>query len=387
MEFDVAVIGGGVIGLAVGWRAAAAGLSVVIADPTPGEGASHVAAGMLAPVGEAHFGERALLALNLASWRRYPSFCAELEAAAGQPSGYQPSGMLLVARDADEHAALDREYRYRASLGLGVERLSARECRKLEPRLAPTVRGGLLAPGDHQVDPRTLVTAMLLAAERSGVRLERSRAAVTMRDGRATGIRVESGDVIDASAVVLAAGCWSPLIENLPSEAVPPIRPVKGQVLRLVTRDRAHFAARIVRGLDVYIVSRADGTVVIGSTVEERGFDTATTAGAVYELLRDARELMPDVAELELVEVSAGLRPGTPDNAPLIGESSAPGLIVASGHYRNGVLLAPITADAITILLTDGVAPDTVAAFAPTRFGNQGTALTSSARRQAEVMA
>jgi len=366
MRVNVAVIGGGVIGLAIAWRAAQQGLRVTLADPAPGGGASRVAAGMLAPVGEAHFGESALLQLSLDSWRLYPRFTDELQSVSGRPSGYRECGTLLVARDADDNASLAREYRFRVAEGLRVERLSSRECLALEPGLAPSIRGGILAAGDHQVDPRLLAAALLAACERSGVDVVRSRASLLVSAGRVAGVSTEEGHDRPADAVVIAAGCWTPLVTGLPAEAVPPVRPVKGQILRL--GGAAPPAQRVIRGLDVYLVPRADGSVVVGSTVEERGFDTAVTAGAVYGLLRDARELLPDVAELELVEVAAGLRPGTPDNAPLIGATSVPGLIIATGHYRNGVLLAPITAAIVAALLAGRPALPGAVAFAPDRF-------------------
>jgi glycine oxidase len=364
---DVAVIGGGVIGLGIAWRAALSGLAVLLADPAPGTGASHVAAGMLAPVGEAHFGEQRLLALNLESWRRYPSFCAELEEASGLAVGFRASGTLMVARDADDNAALEREYAFRESMNLDVRRLSSRECRDLEPRLSPSVRGGIFAAGDMQVDPRALVASLLVACERAGVHTVRETAALRVEHGQVTGVLCGTREFAVPS-VVLAAGCWSPRVDGLPAGVIPPVRAVKGQIIRLRAQGGEPFLTRVVRGVDVYILSRTDGTVVIGSTVEERGFDTTVTAGAVYDLLRDARELVPDVAELQLVEVNAGLRPGTPDNAPLIGETGVPGLLVATGHYRNGVLLMPATAEAIAGILTGAPASEAVASFSPRRF-------------------
>ena len=364
---DVAIIGGGVIGLGIAWRAALAGMSVVLFDPAPGSGASHVAAGMLAPVGEAHFGEQELLGLNLASWRRYPSFVAELEEASGIDVGFRAAGTLLVARDADDSVLLEREHRFRESLHLDVLRVTSAECRALEPRLSPRVRGGILAAGDMQVDPRRLVAALLVACERSNVRIVRMAAALRVDEGGVSGVRF-GNSTIPAVQVVLAAGCWSARVEGLPDGVAPPVRPIKGQLIRLQDAGVARFTSRVVRGVDAYLVSRDDGTVVVGSTVEERGFDTNVTAGAVYELLRDARELVPDIAELRVVETLAGLRPGTPDNAPIIGETELHGLVVATGHYRNGILLTPATADAVAAMLAGAPASADVAPFSPARF-------------------
>ncbi|MGH8991351.1 MAG: glycine oxidase ThiO [Acidimicrobiia bacterium] len=374
---DVVIVGGGVIGLAVAWRAARAGLAVTLADDDPAGGASHAAAGMLCPVTEAHYGEEALLALNLASARAWPWFAAELEEASGLGVGYRAEGTLAVAFDDDDLRALDDLHRYHVELGLGGERLRARECRELEPRLSPRVRGGILVAGDHQVDTRAVTAALLAATSRAGVSLHRERVAeLTVAGGRATGVRLAGGEPVAAGAVVLAAGCWSAALPGLPAEAAPPVRPVKGQILRLRGPADPPLLGHSLRGLrqgrSVYLVPRADGRIVVGATAEEKGFDTTVTAGGVRELLEDANELVPALAELELVEAIARLRPGTPDNAPIIGPSPLPGLVVATGHYRNGVLLAPVTAGAVAELLATGVAPDVVAPFSPLRFVDPG---------------
>lgn len=363
---DAAVIGGGVIGLSVAWRAARAGLSVAVVDPDPGSGASHFAAGMIAPVGEAEFGEEAVVALNRDSAARYPSFIAELELDAGRSAGYRQTGTLHVAVDADEQVALEREFRYRLDLGLPVERLTSRETRDLEPGLSPSIRGGMLVATDHQVDPRAMVPTLLQACSRLGVQIHRCAGSLLVENGRAIGVGLDGRDQLESAQVVLAAGCWSGAVRGVPEEALPPVRPVKGQILRL--RGAPELIARTVRGGSVYILPRGDGRVVIGGTVEERGFDTAVTAGAVYDLLRDARALVPDVAELELVEASAGLRPGSPDNMPIVGDSTLPGLVVATGHYRNGYLLAPATADAVAGVLAGGRWPEATAPWSPSRF-------------------
>ncbi len=363
---DVAVIGGGVIGLAVAWRAARAGLSVAVVDPEPGSGSSHFAAGMIAPVGEAEFGEEAVIAINCNSAARYPSFIAELELDAGRSAGYLQNSTLHVAADADEQSALDRLCRHRQELGLPVTRLTSYETRALEPSLSPSIRGGMLVESDHQVDPRAMVAALLQACNRLGVEIHRSRGALLVEGGRAAGVRL-NGDVrLASSKVVLAAGCWSQAIPGIPDEDALPVRPVKGQILRL--RGDPGLVTRSIRGERVYLVPRGDGRFVIGGTVEEDGFDTTVTAGAVLRLLDDARALLPDVTELELVEASAGLRPGSPDNMPIVGEATTPGLIVATGHYRNGFLLAPATADAVAGVLAGGAWPAATRVWSPARF-------------------
>lgn len=364
---DVVVVGGGAIGLAVAWRSACRGASVTVVDPAPGSGASHAAAGMLAPAGEANFGEERLLALALESWRRYPDFIEELEAASGRSSGYSQCGAVFVARDGDDWAELRRDAEFRARIGLEMTSLTSRECRRLEPRLAPNTRGGFLALNDHQVDPRLLVEALLVACSRAGVAVTRATAAIRMDSDRVAGVRAGES-AVDADSVVLAAGSWSAHIDGLPPEAVPAVRPVKGQILRLRDRGGQPLGERLIRGRDVYIVPRSDGRVVVGATVEERGHDTTVTAGAVHDLLHDARELVPDIAELELVEAAAALRPGTPDNAPIVGWSPVPGLLVATGHYRNGILLTPITADTVAAMLCGEPVPAVANGFAADRF-------------------
>jgi glycine oxidase len=366
---DVVVVGGGVIGLGIAWRAAQAQMAVTVVDEAPGQGASWAAAGMLAPVTEVHYGEGRLLELNLASAGRWPGFAAEVEEASGRPVGYRPGGTLAVARDADDNAALEDLYRFQLRCGLEVERLRSRECRQLEPGLHPGIRGGVLAAGDHQVDNRALVQALLVACERAGVRLLAGRVAALATEGdRVTGVVLSDGGTLAAGVVVLAAGCWSGGLGGLAAEALPPVRPVKGQLLYLRGPADQPLCSRNVRGLEVYVVPRGDGRVVVGATVEEQGFDTTVTAGAVHDLLRAALELLPDAAELELTETVVGLRPGSPDNAPMLGPAGPEGLVVATGHYRNGILLTPVTADAVAELLATGQVPELIAPFGPGRF-------------------
>jgi glycine oxidase len=354
-SFDAIVVGAGVIGLACAWRAAQRGLDVCVLDrETPGSGASRVAAGMLAPVGEASWGEEPLLELNLASARAYPEFATQLEQASGLAVGYRRCGGLHVALDRDEAEELRRRYELQRSLGLEAEWLRPRACRELEPGLAPAVTAGVHAPEEAEVDPRRLVTALVRAAERAGVTLiagAEVSEAIFERE-RLVGVKTSDGRELRAASVVLAAGCWSGRSGWLPPEAVPPVRPVKGQIIRLQGAAEAPLCERIVAGDRVYIVPRGDGRVVVGATVEERGFDLTVTAGGVNELLREAYRALPDVAELELVEAIAGLRPGTPDNAPVIGRGAIDGLILATGHFRNGILLAPLTAERVASVLS-----------------------------------
>jgi glycine oxidase len=367
---QLVVVGAGVIGLAIAWRAAQRGFRPLVLDAAePGGGATGVAAGMLAPVTEADFGEEALVRLNLASAKLYPGFVAELEAEAGFETGYRQTGALNVAVDRDQAEELARLHDLQRALQLDSRWLSARECRALEPGLSTRVTAGIEAAGDHQIAPRRLADALQAAVEKhgGGVRSGARATALAVEAGETAGVVLESGEVVDSPTVVVAAGAHAGELE-LPEGAELPVRPVKGQILRL-GGDAAHpVANRVVRTPEVYAVPRADGRLVVGATVEERGFDGAVTAGGVLELLRAAYEVLPGITELELLQAAAGHRPATPDNQPAVGEGTVPGLVWATGHWRNGVLLAPVTADAVVSLIADGGLPPAMREFSPRRF-------------------
>ncbi|MFG2519283.1 glycine oxidase ThiO [Streptomyces sp. NPDC048527] len=374
---DVLVVGGGIIGLVTAWRAAQRGLRTAVVDPEPGGGAAQVAAGMLAAVTELHYGEaeQTLLGLNVESARRYPAFAAELSEATGLDLGYRACGTLAVALDADDRAHLRELHALQRKSGLESEWLSGRECRRLEPMLAPSVRGGLRVDGDHQIDPRRLAKALVVACERAGVQFHRQWAErlTVVREG-ARGVVLADGTGLDADQVVLAGGSLSGRLAGVPDDVLPPVRPVKGQVLRLtVPKVYAPFLSRtvraVVRGGNLYLVPRVNGELVVGATSEELGWDTTVTAGGVYELLRDAHELVPGITELPLTETIAGLRPCSPDNAPILGPTALPGLLLATGHYRNGVLLTPVTGDSMAHVLATGELPEVARPFTPRRFG------------------
>jgi glycine oxidase len=356
---DVAVVGGGVIGLSVAWRAAQRGLAVAVLErDRAGGGASHVAAGMLAPVTEAEFGTAGgrLLELGLAAAEMWPGFAAELAEAAGAGVGLRSTGTLLVARDRDEAEALERRIRHCESLGLHARRLRPSQARELEPALAPTVRLALEAPDDHCVDPRLVCAALAGAATGAGAQLltpaEATRLTLDAAGERVTGVQCADGTRLAAAQVVLAAGAWSGAVAGLPAAARIPVRPVRGQILRLRDPAGPGLLTRVVRFEGGYVVPRGDGRYVLGATVEERGYDQVPTVGGVLEMLREIHELVPGVTELQIEEVGVGLRPGSPDNLPLVGPGPLDGLTWASGHHRNGILLAPLTADMVTAALT-----------------------------------
>ena len=326
---------------------------------------------MLAPITELHYAETPLLRLNLHALAGYPAFCAELTELTGLPTGFRECGTVSVAWDGADLAALRDLHAFGATLGIDATLLTGREVRELEPALAPGLPGGLLARGDHQVDPRLLHAALLAAAEQAGVHRRSARAHLDVTARRAVGVRLDDGTTLSAATVVLAAGAWSGQVEGVPAEFAAPVRPVKGQTLRLRLPGRPrlrHVVRGTVKGTPIYLVPRADGQLVVGASSEEAGYDLSPRAGAVYELLRDAQSLLPELAEAVLEEVCTGLRPGSPDNAPIIGPSGLAGLMHATGHYRNGILLAAVTADGVADLITTGELPDALAPFAPTRF-------------------
>jgi len=351
--YDAVVVGGGVIGLACAWRSAQRGARVLVLDRArPPAGATRVAAGMLAPVGELSFGEPELLRMTLAAAELYPDFVAELEAETGIGTGYLLCGALHVALDRDEAAGLRRVHELQRSLGLGAEWLPPRRCRELEPGLTPALNGGVHAPNEGSVDPRLLTRALLAALSSEGVEVREAEVSEPLlRAERLEGVRTADGEELWADSVVLATGAWAGADSWLPAAARPPVRPVKGQIVELRSPDGRAPCERIVASERVYLVPREDGRLIAGATVEERGFDTAVTAGGVHEVLREAYRLLPEVVEMELVEAMAGLRPGTPDNLPLVGPGEIEGLVLACGHYRNGILLAPHTAETVADLL------------------------------------
>lgn len=369
-RFDAVIVGGGVIGLACAWRAAARGLSVCVLErDRAGSGATDVAAGMLAPVGEASWGEESLLHLNLASHALWPGFAAELERESGADSGFRAIGALHPALDRDETGELRRQHELHLRHELDSEWLTAAACRELEPGLAPGVAGGVLVPHEAAADPRALSAALLAALSERGVAVHEGAEVVEAGFGPEVSARTAGGRGFRAGALVLATGCFAGQTPWLEPRARPEVRPVKGEIVTLRGRSEERVCSRIIVGDRLYMVPRDDGRLLVGATVEERGFDTAVTAGGVHELLREAYRTLPDVAEMELVEARAGLRPGTPDNAPLIGRGELEGLVIATGHFRNGVLLAPVTAEAIAAILAGDQPGVDLAPFDPARFG------------------
>jgi glycine oxidase len=365
------IVGGGVMGLGVAWRLAQAGRPCLVLDRRePGREASWAAGGMLAPYAEVEFHEHEHLALGEASQVRWPSFAAELEAAADARIGFDRTGTLLVARDRDDAEALGRTHRYLREHGHDVDWLDGAEARRREPALDPGVPGAVWCPGDWQVDNRALVEALETAARRAGAEV-RAGAVVTevrTQGGRAIGVTLESGEELDGDAVVVAAGAWSRGIAGLPRPI--PVRPVRGQMLLTRVRPGEQPLLRhVVRGVDVYLVPRADGRLVIGATSEDRGFDRASSVGGAFALIESARELLPDLDESELVDHWVGFRPASRDHGPLLGPCSMPGVHLITGHYRNGIQQAPISIDTVAAGVLGAELPPAALPFAPARLG------------------
>ncbi|MCA9563009.1 MAG: glycine oxidase ThiO [Myxococcales bacterium] len=366
---DVVIVGGGVIGATVGWRLQEAGLSTLIVD-RDGQipKASWAAAGMLCPVSEAHFTERELLDLGLQSAKMYPEFAAELEAASGASIDYTSDGTTLVAMDADEVRALRRLFAFQKECGLPVSWESADALHERLPMLSHLAVAGVFAPQDHRVDARKLLDAARSAFVAAGGRwLSDDCNTVRIHAGRVVGCDI--GDHrIDCSTLIVAGGAWSGRLAGLPKELVPPIRPVKGQMLAIGMDPNAPLIDSTIRGRRAYLVPRPGGRLVVGATSEEKGLDDRITAGGMYDLLRGAYELLPGTYELPLLETWCGFRPGTPDNLPILGPCEVEGLVFATGHYRNGILLTPVTASAIARTVLDGAAPEVLAPFSISRF-------------------
>ena len=371
-DVDLIVAGGGVIGLACAWSAMRRGLRVVVVERAESTaGATRVAAGMLAPVGELQHGEEVLLEMTVVAAEMYAEWAGEVEEASGRPTGYERLGSLHVALDRDEAADLRRRHELQRSVGLNAEWLGPRACRRLEPGLHPSLNGGVLVEGEAVVDPRLLAEALRVALAGGGTEMRFGAEVVGLVEegGRPAGVRLSGGEELRSRAVVCATGSWSGGGESwLPEEVRPPVRPVKGEVVELEPRRGERLCERIVASERVYVVPRADGRAILGATMEEAGFDEAVTAGGVLELLREAYRLLPEVAEMEVAEVAAGLRPGSPDNVPIVGRSELDGLVLATGHHRNGILLAPLTGEAVADVLEGGEIEGPLAKADPRRF-------------------
>ncbi|SNB66431.1 glycine oxidase ThiO [Thermoflexus hugenholtzii] len=383
MKEEIVIVGGGICGLSIGWFLARSGYPVTLLERGgAGLGATWAAAGMLAPHAEAEPGEEGLLPLLRASRDMWADFARELEAASGIPVDYRDEGTLVVALDRDDAERLRFLYEFQRGQGLPTEWLSGYEARRMEPHLSRSVVAAIYSPQDHQVDNRKVARALVEAFRRAGGRLREHTevTGIVIDENRVLGVRLTRG-FLEARTVILAAGAWSAQIPGLPEEVRPPVRPVKGQMLAVQMPPEAPLIRHVVWGPDAYLVPRRDGRLLIGATVEEKGFDASLTAGGIFRLLRGAWEMLPGIDELPIVEMWAGFRPGSRDDAPILGPTGVEGLILATGHYRNGILLAPITAYAIHHLIARGELPEIAKPFTLERFRSRAPVAPSGSGR------
>jgi glycine oxidase len=364
-RFDVAIAGGGLIGGAIAWELARAGLRVGIFDAgEPGREASWAGAGILSPAPE-NPGAIPLLSLGKASFAMYPEFVASIEELSGQSVGLRPSGTVEPLFSADAVRDLSTVIAMLHGLGLKAEPLSGEDARELEPALSPEVQAAALRPDEGSVDNRALTRAVLEATRRAGAEIFPGLAARAIwRDGgRCAGLELQDHRV-EAKWTVVAAGCFSARIEGV--QAYAPVRPAKGQMIAL--RLEGVGIERVLWSDKVYLVPRNDGRILVGATVEYVGFDKSVTAGSVEKLLSAAIELAPALAKARIEETWAGLRPDSPDHLPILGPTELDGLLMATGHFRSGILLAPVTARLIREWVTEQSASMDWERFSPMRF-------------------
>ena len=371
MSQPVVIIGGGVIGLSIGWYLVKEGNPVIIFDKgEAGREASWLSAGMLAPETEMGFEDEALYVLGRESMNRWPGFVQALEADSGRSVDYRTNGILHVADDRDALEALRRHYDFQKELGFDVQWLTGAEAREVEPFIAPRLPGAVFSKTDHQVDNRLLVEALIEAFKKHGGRIEEHTPVEAVWTEGGVGVTTSSGERVEAQSVVVAAGAWSRKIGGLSEEAKPAVRPVKGQMLQL-RMEQPFDLQHVLWGRDAYLAPKSNGRLLVGATVEERGFDAQVTAGGLYSVLEAAWRIVPGIYDLEVTETWAGLRPGSRDNDPILGFSDVPGVIFATGHYRNGILLTPITGEEIARLILTGETSEWLKPFSPSRFSHQ----------------
>jgi glycine oxidase len=366
----VVIIGAGVVGLGIAWRLAGRATVTVFDRGKAGAGASHAAAGMLAACCEAEPGEEALVTLGRESQARWPAFADELLRVSGIDVELRSEGTLVLALTADDQATIAHHLEFQRRLGLPLEWLSAAATRAREPRLAGKIAGALFSSEDHQVDNRKLALALRIAAEAAGAEIREHRPVkeIIVQSGQARGVVLEDDTMVTADIVVLAAGAWSRTIGGLPPDRRPPVRPVKGQMLALRMDAAAPLLSHVLWAPGAYMVPRRDGRLIVGGTLEEKGFDDTITAGGLLTLLEAAWRAVPAVEELPVDEIWVGHRPGSRDDAPILGPGPLDGLFYATGHHRNGILLAPVTADAMARLILDDIVDPAIKPFGLERF-------------------
>lgn len=351
----VAVVGGGVIGLACAFELSERGVECVLIDPNPGHGASWAAAGMLSPAAEIAPGEEPLLADLRAAASMWPEFAARVASAGSTTIGFTRSSSLMVATNSSDARDVARSVMLMQRLGADIVPVGREELDGIEPSIAGRVRSAWLLPDDNRVDNRLLIEGLVAACKSQGVRFVEDRCVMIDMSRELVEVKLEAHGRLDAARCVLATGA-DVGIDGTKGLGVPPLRPVRGTTIRLSTTPDVAIPSRtirgIVRGVHFYLVPREDGSVVIGATSEERGFAQVAPAGGIFRLLEAAREVVPGIDEMTFDEAAVGLRPATEDHVPFVGALRDVRVIAALGHYRNGILLAPLAGRRVAELLT-----------------------------------
>jgi glycine oxidase len=370
VQKHIHIIGAGVAGLGIGLRLAQAGCAVDVYDKDEaGHGASFAAAGMLAAILESEPGEEALLPFLLEAQTLWPGYARELNALSGKDVGYIETGTIFAARERDDIGILRQRHSYFHNRGIALEWLDRDQLHAREPFISPRAHNALYSAQDHQVDNRALVAALLAACQKAGVTIHARTPVdeIVIADNRVTGLRI-AGKITPAENVILAAGAWSGSMKGLPEKNLPPVYPLKGQMLALQMDPKQPLLTHVLWTPRVYLVPRADGRLVIGATMEDRGFESVARAGSVLHLLREAFDILPGIEELPLIESWTGFRPTTRDDAPILGPSGVDGLCYATGQHRHGILLTPLLADVLCAYIMSGRLNPLAAALTMARF-------------------
>jgi glycine oxidase len=377
-----AIVGAGVNGLCIAWQLARHGCAVDVYERGRiGRGASWAAAGMLAPGAEAEPGEDAVTAAGQQALGLWPDFARDLKEVSGIDPELRTDGLMIAATNRDEAEQLRHDHSFLQQQGIPADWLSGAEARRREPYLRAGLPGALFSPNDGQANNRQLVRALAAAARAAGARIHEDTPvdALDTAEGRAAGLIVQ-GTRVPAEAVVLCAGAWGREIDGVPAAAQAPIRPIKGQMLSLQMDPAQPLLHHVLWAPKVYLVPRRDGQLLIGATVEEKGFEDAMTAGGVFALLEAAWRAIPSIEELPIAEMWAGHRPGSRDDAPVLGATPVDGLYLANGHHRNGILMTPLSGQAVAAEILTGRRHDSLAPFRVERFHSPGRATYDRAR-------
>jgi len=369
---DVLILGGGIIGLSIARALAQRDFAVTLLERhQPGRESSWAGAGMLAPQGELSEGD--FLRLCLASNRIYPGFSGDIEAETGVRCYHREAGTLVVALTEADEAEYRHTYEQQRAENLEAEWISGDDARQLEPALSPDVRAAMYLPGDRHIENRLLVPALEQACRRLGVEIVCGAQAIgLLTDGaRVTGVATSLGDY-HAPIVINTMGSWAAQLAVPEGTDRPPVFPVLGQMLALELPN-PQFLSRVARSPRSYLVPRHDGRLFVGATMETVGFHKRNTAWGIKRLLDGAIELIPGLEACGVSELWSGLRPGTPDNHPILGVTNLPGYLLATGTFRNGLLLTPIIAQSMAELVATGETPEIIAPFAVERFATAST--------------